>query len=60
MVMAAPDILIVAPRGTVTVYVSGSMPSSFARAMLTGMFAAELRVKKAVTPLVEIHFQTRG
>lgn len=60
MVMAAPDMLIVAPRGTVTVYVSGSIPSSLAKAMLTGMLAAELRVKKAVTPLVEIHFQTSG
>ena len=26
------------------------MPKRFAKSMLTGMFAAELRVKKAVTP----------
>ena len=60
MVMAAPDILMVAPSGMVTVYVSGLTPSSLARDRLTGIFAAELRVKKAVTPDVLTHFHTSG
>ena len=50
IVIAAPDMLIVAPRGIVTVYVSGLTPISLAKDRLTGMLAAELRVKKAVTP----------
>ena len=60
IVIAAPDMLIVAPRGIVTVYVSGLTPISFAKDRLTGMLAAELRVKKAVTPDVLMHFQTSG
>ena len=50
MVIAAPSILMVAPRGMETEYISLSRPSFSHRAMLTGMLAAELRVKKAVRP----------
>ena len=50
MVIAAPAIFTVAPTGMVTLYNSSLIPSFFARFRLTGMLAAELRVKKAVTP----------
>ena len=50
MVMAAPSMLMVAPSGMETEYISLSRPSFSHRAMLTGMFAAELRVKNAVRP----------
>ena len=50
MVMAAPSMLMVAPSGMETEYISLSRPSFSHRVMLTGMFAAELRVKKAVRP----------
>ena len=50
MVTAAPSILMVAPRGMDTEYMSLSMPSFSHRAIFTGMLAAEERVKKAVRP----------
>ena len=49
MVIAAPVMLTVAPTGILTVYSSSLMPSFLARFRLTGILAAELRVKKAVT-----------
>ena len=60
IVTAAPAILIVAPSGMETEYVSLSNPRSSQRVMLTGMFAAELRVKKAVMPLSLKHLKTTG
>ena len=50
MVMAAPSILMVAPSGMETEYISLSSPSFSHRVIFTGIFAAELRVKKAVRP----------
>ena len=50
IVMAAPPMLIVAPSGMEMEYVSGVISKRFAKSMFTGMFSAELRVKKAVTP----------
>ena len=50
MVMAAPSILMVAPSGMETEYISLSSPSFSHRSIFTGMLAAELRVKKAVRP----------
>ena len=50
IVMAAPFILMVAPSGMDTEYMSLSNPSFSHNCMLTGMFAAELRVKHAVRP----------
>ena len=46
IVMAAPSMLIVAPRGIVTEYVSRSSPISSQTFILTGILAAELLVKK--------------
>ena len=51
IVIAAPSMLIVAPSGIETEYISRSRPSSSQSSMLTGMLAAELLVKNAVTPL---------
>ena len=50
MVMAAPSMLMVAPSGMDTEYISLSRPSFSHRDIFTGMLAAELRVKKAVRP----------
>ena len=50
IVIAAPSMLIVAPRGMETEYISRSSPNFSHRDILTGMLAAELRVKKAVRP----------
>ncbi len=50
MVMAAPSMLMVAPSGMETEYISLSSPSFSHKAIFTGIFAAELRVKKAVRP----------
>ena len=50
MVIAAPAMFTVAPTGMVTAYSSSLMPSFFDSARLTGMLAAELRVKNAVMP----------
>ena len=47
IVMAAPLMLIVAPRGMDREYVSSERPRRLHKERFTGMFAAELRVKKA-------------
>ena len=47
MVIAAPPMLIVAPNGMDTEYISGLSFKRFAKSRFTGMFAAELRVKNA-------------
>ena len=47
IVIAAPPMLIVAPNGIDTEYISGLSFKRFAKSRLTGMFAAELRVKNA-------------
>ncbi len=47
IVMAAPDILIVAPRGMEMVKISGFKPKRLHSVRFTGILAAELRVKKA-------------
>ena len=60
MTAAAPSMLIVAPSGIDTEYISSSRPSSSQSSMLTGIFAAELLVKKAVTPLWRIHLKMSG
>ena len=60
MVTAAPSMLMVAPRGMDTEYISRSMPSFSHRAIFTGMLAAEERVKKAVRPDSFRHRSTRG
>ena len=51
IVTAAPAIFTVAPKGIETLAVDGLTPKRSAKSKLTGMFAAELRVKKAVIPL---------
>ena len=51
MTAAAPSMLMVEPSGIETEYMSSSRPSSLQSSMLTGILAAELLVKKAVTPL---------
>ena len=48
---AAPSMLMVEPSGMETEYMSSSRPSSLHSSMLTGILAAELLVKNAVTPL---------
>ena len=48
IVIAAPSILMVAPNGIVTEYVSLSKPISSQIFIFTGILAAELLVKKAV------------
>ena len=60
IVTEAPPILIVEPSGIDTAYVSRSSPSSSQSFILTGIFAAELLVKKAVIPLSFRHLRTRG
>ena len=50
IVIAAPPMLIVAPKGMEIEYVSGVIPKRFAKSIFTGILAAELRVKNAVTP----------
>ena len=60
MVIAAPAILMVAPNGIETEYVSSSKFRRLARLIFTGIFAAELRVKNAVTPLSRKQVQTSG
>ena len=60
IVMAAPSILIVAPSGIDTEYISLSSPSFSHNAILTGIFAAELLVKNAVRPLSRIQRNTKG
>jgi len=60
MVIAAPAILIVAPSGIETEYVSSSKPSLSHKAIFTGILAAELRVKNAVIPLSLRQVKIRG
>ena len=60
IVMAAPSMLIVAPSGMETEYISSSSPSFLQSSMLTGLFAAEPRVKKAVMPLSFKQRRTSG
>ena len=50
IVIAAPAMLMVAPRGIDTPKVSSGSFSLRHRFMLTGMFAADERVKNAITP----------
>ena len=47
IVIAAPPMLIVAPNGIDTEYISGLSFKRLAKSRLTGMLAAELRVKNA-------------
>ena len=47
IVIAAPPILIVAPNGMDTEYISGFSFKRLAKSRFTGMLAAELRVKNA-------------
>ena len=60
IVIAAPFMLIVAPRGIDTEYKSLSRPSFSHNVMLTGMLAAELLVKNAVIPDSFKHFKQSG
>ena len=60
IVIAAPSILIVAPSGIETEYMSSSRFNFLQSSKFTGMFAAELRVKNAVIPLSFKHLKTRG
>ena len=60
MVTAAPSMLMVAPSGMDTEYISSSSPRSSQSSILTGMLAAELLVKKAVRPLLRMQRKTRG
>lgn len=55
MVTEAPAILIVAPKGIATLAVDSLTPKRLAKSRLTGIFAAELRVKNAVIPLSRKH-----
>ena len=52
--------LIVEPRGMETEYISSSNPSFLQSSRLTGILAAELLVKKAVTPLSRMHLKISG
>ena len=60
MVIAAPAMLTVAPRGMEIEYVSSSRPSSLQSSILTGILAAELLVKNAVIKLPFRHLNTSG
>ena len=60
IVIAAPSMLMVAPSGMVTEYVSLSSPISAQASILIGMFAAELRVKNAVMALFFKHLKISG
>ena len=60
IVMAAPSMLIVAPKGIEIQYISLSRPSYLQSSIFTGIFAAELLVKKAVIPLSLRHLKTNG
>ena len=60
MVTAAPSMLMVAPSGMETEYISRSRPSLSHSPMLIGIFAAELLVKNAVTPDSLRHLKTSG
>ena len=60
IVIAAPSILIVAPKGIEIEYISLSKPSFSQKAILTGILAAELLIKNAVTPDSFKHLKTNG
>src|SRR5690625_579627 len=60
IVTAAPAILIVAPKGIETAYVSLFTFNFSAKFIFTGIFAAELLVKNAVTPLSFNTVKTSG
>ena len=60
MVIAAPAMLMVAPSGMETEYVSCLMPRRLHSSMFTGMLAAELRVKKAYMPESLMQRNTMG
>ena len=60
IVIAAPSMLMVAPSGMVTEYVSLSSPISAQASILIGMCAAELRVKNAVMALFFKHLKISG
>ena len=60
IVTAAPSMLMVAPSGMETEYISRSSPSFSHSPRLTGMLAAELRVKNAVSPLSRRQRNTSG
>ena len=60
IVIAAPAMLIVAPRGMEIEYVSSSSPSFLQSSMFTGMLAAELLVKNAVMKLPFKQVNTNG
>ena len=60
IVIAAPPMLIVAPRGIETEYVSLCKLSFLHSSIFTGMFAADERVKKAVMPLSRRHWKING
>lgn len=60
MVTAAPDILMVQPRGIEIEYDSRGTPNLSHKAMFTGMLAANDLVKKAVIPECKIEVITRG
>ena len=51
MVTDAPALLRVAPKGMATLAVDSFTPKRLAKSRLTGILAAELRVKNAVMPL---------
>ena len=60
IVIPAPPVLIVAPKGMLMEYRSSSRPSFLQSNMLIGMFAAELLVKNAVIPLSFRQMKRRG
>src|SRR5471032_84830 len=60
MVRPPPAMLMVAPSGIDTEYVSSCSPRRLLNSRLTGIFAAELRVKNAVMPLSRKHISTSG
>ena len=60
IVMAAPAILMVAPSGIVIEYVLSSKSKRRQSARFTGMFAADDRVKNAVTPLSRKQAKVNG
>ena len=60
IVMDAPAMLMVAPRGIEIVYISGFKPKRLQRSKFTGMLAAELLVKNAYNPLSRSVVHTNG
>ena len=60
IVIAAPAIFTVAPSGMLTEYSFSSISSFSARAIFTGIFAADERVKNAVIALFLIQVKISG